>query len=53
MAKTLQVKGSNPSDELHRYNALAALQKEATTEELKKLQTAIKRPDLRAMLKMI
>lgn len=53
MAKNLAIKGSNPADELKRYNALAALQKEGTTEELTKLQNAIKNPDLRGMLKMI
>lgn len=53
MAKTLTIKGENALDETKRYNALTALQKEATTEELTKLQAAIKKPDLRAMLKMI
>lgn len=53
MAKNLPIKGSGPADELKRYNALAVLAKEATTEELQKLQSAIKKPDLRAMLKMI
>ena len=53
MAKNLSIKGTSPADELKRYNALATLQKEATTEELVKLQSAVKNPDLRAMLKMI
>lgn len=53
MAKNLKITGKNPADELHRYNALLALQSEATTEELTKLKNAISRPDLRGLLKMI
>jgi hypothetical protein len=53
MAKNLTIKGQNPADELKRYNALAALQKEAKTEELVKLQAAIKKPELREMLKYV
>lgn len=53
MAKNLPIKGNNPADELKRYNALAALQREGTTEELIKLQNAINNPELRGMLKMI
>lgn len=53
MAKNLTISGNNPTDELKRYNALVALQKEGTTEELVKLQKAIKNPELRNMLKMI
>jgi hypothetical protein len=53
MANNIVVKGENPADELKRYNAMAAINKEATTEELTKLQTAMKNPELRNMLKMI
>tara|TARA_R110002012_G_scaffold250357_2_gene428142 strand:- start:1274 stop:1435 length:162 start_codon:yes stop_codon:yes gene_type:complete len=53
MAKNITIKGDNPADELKRYNAMAAINKEATTEELTKLQTAMKKPELRNMLKMI
>jgi hypothetical protein len=53
MAKNITVSGKNPADELKRYNALAAINKEATTEELTKLQSAMKDPNLRGMLKMI
>lgn len=53
MAKSLSISGQNPADELKRYNAIAALQKGATTEELTKLQKAMNDPNLRSMLKMI
>lgn len=53
MAKNITIKGKNPADELKRYNAMAAINKEATTEELTKLQSAMKDPNLRGMLKMI
>lgn len=53
MAKNISIKGKNPADELKRYNAAAAILREATTEELCKLQSAMKQPNLRNMLKMI
>lgn len=53
MAKNISVTGKNPADELKRYNAMAAINKEATTEELEKLQKAMKDPNLRGYLKMI
>ncbi len=53
MAKSLTIKGTNAADELKRYNALAALQKGAKTEELVKLQKAMSDPNLRNMLNMI
>jgi len=53
MAKNITIKGNNPADELKRYNAMAAINKEATTEELTKLQKAMKDPNLRGMLNMI
>lgn len=53
MAKNITIKGNNPADELKRYNAMSAINKEATTEELVKLQKAMKDPSLRGYLKMI
>jgi hypothetical protein len=53
MAKNITIKGTSPADELKRYNALSAINKEATTEELTKLQRAMNDPNLRGMLKMI
>lgn len=53
MAKNLTITGKGAADELKRYNALSALQKAADTDELVKLQKAIKDPNLRGYLKMI
>ncbi|MDP2687525.1 MAG: hypothetical protein Q8O62_09900 [Aequorivita sp.] len=53
MAKNIIIKGDNPADELKRYNAASAILKEATTEELIKLQKGFKDPTLRGYLKMI
>ena len=53
MAKNVAVTGNNPADELKRYNAISAISKAATTEELVKLQKAINDPSLRGYLKMI
>lgn len=43
----------NNLEKAQRKECLELLEKEATTEELLKLAKAIKRPDLRAMLKLI
>lgn len=53
MAKNLLITGNGMVDEQSRYEALEALQIEGSTEELVKLQKAIKNPMYRNLLKSI
>lgn len=53
MDKNLEVNGKDFMDIEKRYAALEALQKNATTEELQKLQKGLKNPMYRKMLNHI
>ncbi|WP_157632559.1 hypothetical protein [Cochleicola gelatinilyticus] len=54
MAKTLTITSDNGAmDESKRFEALKALQENANTQELQKLQKALKDPKLRNLLKFI